>query len=232
MVRNLLTALGCVAALALAQAAQADVGTVTPQVLKADPIYLGDVGTPGGVVYDNTNDGPPTYYFAPNAAAVPVELADDVPYTGTIHVNSFMFGYATTNTAAHECVITFYGAIAGDDGPDTTSAVASFDFTGLMGSTTGTPQGYIYTVDLAGQGYDFDWPNSTDSTGINENWMSFIYMQSGAGPILATGGGSQDLFWSGTDLVSPYEAGSFFWYFGGPPNPEGSFYIQLSGTIQ
>jgi hypothetical protein len=63
------------------------------------------------------------------------------------------------------------------------------------------------------------------------NWIGFEYQQVGAGPLLATGAGSRDVFFSNRDLLNPpYNPGRFFYYFGG--NPEASFHIQVFGTPQ
>jgi hypothetical protein len=240
--RRALMVLCCAAALVIAQGARADIGTVTAVPVDGDLLLAGDgTGiTPQLMWYDNSMPTPPPgpgyFYFPPGAAVVPVELADDVPFGATQHVSTLVFAYGTTvldptMSGVIECVVNFYGALAADDGPDTTSAVLSADITGLPGSPDGSSAGWIITVDLTmvTPPADFDWTPSTSSTGISENWLSFTYMQSGTGPILATGGGSQDVFWSAKDLSSG-APGSFFYFFGGPPNPEGSFYIQLSDS--
>lgn len=229
--KALVTLLSLLGAFGWGQFARAGEQTLVPQEIKVDLVPIGIPPTDGGIIYDNTDTGTSSFYYAPPAGAVPVELADDVPQGGIFHINSFIFGYATTNTARHEVLVNFYGDLDANDCP-TGTPVQSLDITGLPGSSDGTVAGFAINVDLVGQGLDFDWLSSFSSTGIAENFIGFTYLQSGAGPVSATGGGSQDLFWSGKDLRSPYESGCFFWNFGGPPNPEGSFYIRISGTVQ
>ncbi|HEV3202925.1 MAG TPA: hypothetical protein VGY77_01010 [Gemmataceae bacterium] len=222
----------CLAVLVIVQGAQADgIGTVTPTQVTGELGRVGDGITPATMWYDNSTtdfgDGR-TYYFPPGDAIVPVELGDDVPFSGTQHVSTLVFAYGTSHIGDDiECILNFYGGLAADDGPDTGSATASLDVTGLPGSPDGSAVGWIVTLDLVGASVDFDWTASTSSSGINENWLTFTYMTTGTGPILATGGGSQDVFWSSKDLGTGM-SGSFFYFFGGPPAPEGSFYIQIS----
>ncbi len=235
MVKYALLVVGCAAALALATTARADVGTVTATRITGDVQALGGDQVPGGVLYNNTTSA--GSYFPPPAQAVPVELGMAAIYGGTSHVNNFSFGYATSipddGTGPIEVIISFYGSLGGDDGPDTANGpIASFDIPGLPGATS---QGNGYTVgpiDLTAQGFDFDWPSSTfafDGT-TTGNWVTFTFQQTGTGPIIASGETLLNAFWSGTDLNSPYESGSFFWQFnGGLPN---AFYLQVGGVAE
>lgn len=229
--------LGAVAGLAFGSTARADerivgrkalpiVGVATPVSFKGVPEVFGNVFPPGSALYDNTTDT--GYYFPPPAGAVPCEVADDVPYTGTWHVTYFAFGYVTDQTGDQEVIVNFYGALGSDDRPAGTP-VQSLDLTGLPGGPDGSLQAWDILVDLVDYGEDFDWTNSTSGDGTYHfNWVSFTFQQQGAGLLTATGGSSMDLFWTGTDLRSPYGSGSFFWNFGG--TPEGSFHIQIFGT--
>ncbi len=224
--RKVLAVLCAIAGLALGPNARADVGIATAVPFKGDPVLVGDDFPPGNVLYDNTTDT--GYYFKPPSGAVPCEVADDIPYTGTWHVNWFLFGYVTDQTGDQEVIVNFYGALGSDDGPAGTP-VQSLDLTGLPGSPDGSLQAWDILVDLVDYGQDFNWTNSTSGDGTyNFNWVSFSFQQQDAGLLTATGGGSMDVYWTGTDLNSPYESGSFFWNFNG--SPAASFHIQIFGT--
>lgn len=230
--KNLPLVLGCVIGLVLAQGAQAQVSMITPAPFTGTIIQIGDSSATADVAfYDNTQA---TAYFAsPPPETNPIIYADDMHWSGTYHVNRMTFGYATFAIGDHAVDVLFYGAVADDLGPDqTVDPVAVLNLTGLPGSPDGTVQGYHVTVDLAGQGLDFDYTASMTSTGDPLTWIGFIFHQNGAGLLLATGGGSTDLFWTDKNLNQPFEDGSFFWSLGGPPNPEGSFYVQLAGVAQ
>jgi len=236
MVKNAMKVLCCLAVLGLVPTVQAH-EKLKPIKLPKDVqiIPIGDqIGIQDTLLYDNsTSSG---FYTAPPDGAVPVEIATGVVYgdgsTATSwHVNSFVFGYATNipddGTGPIEVIITFYGALAADNGPDTTSAVATFDVPGLPGVTTSNA--YTVTIDLAGQGLDFDWASGVTSDGtLNLNWVSFQFQQTGTGPLLDSGAVDLNAFWSGKDLLNPpYDSGSFFYNFGGQAPP--AFFLQITG---
>ncbi len=230
---------GCAAALALATTARADVGTVTATRITGDVQAIGGDQVPGGTIYNNTTD--PGLYFPPPAGAVPVEIGMAVIYGGTWHVNNLTFGYATTvlddGSGPIEVIINVYGSLASNDGPDTASGpIASFDIPNLPGSPDGrTVAGWLVgPVDLTAAGADFDWPSSTfafDGT-TTGNWVTFTYQQGNTGPILASGETLLNAFWTGTDLNSPYESGSFFWQFTGTPPPPPAFHLAIGGVAE
>lgn len=227
--KNLFLALGCVAGLFLAQCAQAQVGVVTPVAVSGTPTPIGDtIVTEGGIFYDNTT--PSGFYFAPPAGANPVIVSDDMHWTGAYHVNAFQFGYASNvpGAAVIDIDIIFYGALD-DMACPTGDPVAAFSFTGLPGVDDQGNNAYTVDVDLAGQGLDFDYTGSTLPDGTPLTWWGLLPHTNGAGPILASGGGSADIFESNKDL-NTFADGCFFYFFGGPPNPEGSFHMQLTGS--
>jgi len=229
MMKRVLTVLCCVAAMALAQTALADVGVVTPLVFTGEITPIGDIVATDGLPYDNRVDS--GFYFAVDPSIVPTCLDDDIPLpNGPVHVNTIIFGYVATDLSNNQGVIvTAYGGTqAGTDLPDPTNVSGGpFALTGLPGSPDGTPTGYEVTVDLAGQGLDFDWvPTQSQGGTYFFNWLDFAYDTAGTGPILATGGGSQDVFAANNTLSPPMNDGVWgLWFFGG--NPQASFHIAL-----
>ncbi|HEV3202924.1 MAG TPA: hypothetical protein VGY77_01005 [Gemmataceae bacterium] len=227
----------CLAILILAQSvnAQDEINPVRlPDGIKIIGIGDQEPGIQGDIIYDNTTlTG---FWLPPPAGAFPIEIADDVilpdPSLGTAHVNGFKFSYNQPNTASFDSVVNFYGALDpdGSDGPDQSSAVASFLLPGLPGGGI-----YTVTVDLAVGHADFDWPASTASDATSLNWVGFTFSDSGigAGLLTATGGGSHDIFWSNRDLNPPYDSGGgngYFWFFTGH-FPEASFYMRILGYV-
>ncbi len=201
-------------ALALTPMARADVGAVRPARYHG-PLQVIGAGqaTDGGDLYDNTMTA--RFYLSPPDRAVPVEIGMGVQYAGTWHVDNFSFGYATTvpddGTGPIEVTVTFYSGLALDDGPDTTTPIFSVDLAGLPGATRQSNSYVVGPIDLAGMGRDFDWTASTSLDGSQTfNWVTFTYQQTGTGPVVASGEDLLNVFWTGTNLVSPFQPGSFF----------------------
>ena len=233
MGKQIVTILSCVAALALTPAVRADGEPVRPARYHGplQAIGGGHSNTDGGDLYDNTMVT--GLYLSPPNRAVPVEIGMAVEFSGTWHVDSFNFGYATTipddGTGPIEVVVNFYGGLALDDGPDTTTPVLTLDFPGLPGTTTSQASAYVVgPIDLVGLGLDFDWTASTSLDGtLNFNWVTFTFQQQRTGPVLASGEDLYGYFWTGTNLMTPFQRGSFFWFFSGGAPP--AYYLQLSG---
>jgi hypothetical protein len=225
--KGLLKLAWCATALVVAQNALAQAQQVTPTVLTVKSVNIRGTRTlaPVDFFYDNTMDT--GFYFPPPSGAVPVEVADDIPFKGTHHVSTLVFAYATDQMGDQEVLVNFYGALMPDTGP-AQPPVASLDLTGLPGSPDGTLVVNEVTFDLLGAGMDFDWTASVNDSGYSFNWLGFTFQQNGAGLLTATGGGSMDVFWTNKDLNSPYGGGSFFWFFSGH-NPEASFHIKVGG---
>jgi hypothetical protein len=236
IMKNVLKVLFCGAVLVFAQNVQAQEETTPVQLPDGiKVVQIGDQqpGIQGGIIYDNTMDT--GFYFPPPAGAVPVEIADDVILpdpsmgAGLAHINSFVFNYATATQDVSDCTVGFYTLDAGDAGPDYTAPLAVLTLSGLPGSTDGSVVVFSVTVDLAGQGLDFDFPGTTLTDGTAIGWNGYTFSNVGFGLLTATGGGSHDLFFANVDLNSPYEPLRGFWFFGG--SPEASFHIQLLGVI-
>jgi hypothetical protein len=244
--KKLVKALCCSVVLVLAENVQSQ-DEITPVKLAGGIkiVRIGDQqpGIQGGIIYDNTTD---TSAYLPirDAGSLPLEYADDVilpdPSVGTAHVNGFSFGYYENGSNPFDLTINFYGALLStdplnpDDRPDQTSAVASLLLQGLPGDPMSS---FLITVDLAGQGFDFDWPASVASDGSSINWMAFDFPTagiSGPGLLTATGGGSHDFFWSNKNFDPPYDTGmgggGYLQDFRGH-SPEASFHIQITGTV-
>ena len=232
MRKQIATILGCVAGLALTAAVRADEGTVRPARYHGPLQVLGSghIEADGGRLYDNSMVT--GQYFSPPQRAVPVEVGMAVQFSGTWHVDSFGFGYATAipedGTGVIDVVVNFYGGLALDDGPDLTTPVLSMEFPGLLG-VVGANNAYVVgPVDLTALGMEFDWTASTSLDGVHSfNWVTFTFQQQRTGPVLAFGENLLNHFWTGTNLNSPFQHGSYFWIFTGGAPP--AFYLQLSG---
>ncbi len=211
---------------------RADEGAVRPARYDGPLKVLGGghIDTDGGPLYDNTMVT--GRYFSPPTRAVPVEVGMAVLFSGTWHVDSFAFGYATAipedGTGVIDVVVNFYGGLALDDGPDLTTPVLTMEFDGLPGAVGSSNAYVVGPIDLAAAGMDFDWTASTSLDGYNNfNWVTFTFQQQRTGPVLAFGEDLLNSFWTGTNLNTPFQSGSFFWTFTGGLPP--AFYLQVSG---
>lgn len=222
---RLLTTLGVVA-LAGAASAQFDTIPVNTPVKNAGTFYAatGEFVRAGAVettpsfsaaqIFDNSAFL--GSFFQPGPGVKNVDWAD-LSATGQNEITEFVVGYATTQVTPVAINVEFR---SGTSGFGVQGALeAAFSLTDLPASVSGGPEAFAITIDLTG--FEFELPDG-------DFGYSFEALDLETGPLLVgppNPAGVEDA-WDRYDLLDTYINTQFF---GGPPNPLASFYLQVTG---
>lgn len=201
------------------------------QTVRVRPLSLSEIGSndQGGVsttakaVYNNTQQ---VGFFLPALSApYPPEIADDIPFSGSHHVNGFTFAYFCPTLGTIDAAVHFYDSIDVDDTP-------MYPFTAefILYNLPADPEKlFIVDVDLRGSEGDqsFDFSASTFSDGSTGGYMSLLYSRKEAGTLLGKGNSpmSRDSVYL-FDSLSGVQGPGFF-NLGGGDWPNTSFYAAI-----
>lgn len=209
----------------LVTAVRADAQTVTVRPLSGPDLAASAQGAPaatGTSFYNNTNRV--GLYFAPVEAPGPAEFADDVPFTGSHLVTGFSFAYYGPIREAVDIEIRFYNRL-GDISEPVGPALFTYRIAGLP---TDPQTVFVVDVDLkTPEDQSFLFTAAPFDDGMDGGYVSLKFSRKEVGWMLASGNvpASRDKFYA-LDPLSPGEDVGFY-DFGGPPNPEASFYLRL-----
>lgn len=195
------------------------------QVVTVNPVPYTPIETTGDMFYNNTTMA--GYFWpTPFSAPAPVEVADDIPFSGSRHVNQFSFAYYSPTLDTISARVRFY-SLMDDSGAPLRVPLVSFDLKGLPAHPDHI---FLVNVDLtADNDVSFDLDSTPLASGQQGAFVGVQFSSRAAGWIMADGAEKpgMDLFYV-FDPVGGGRGPGWFFYESLPKN-EGSFYLILDG---
>lgn len=222
--KRLMLTLTCVLALCGAGRLSAQKITVHPVPIDGPVQRIGDgqIWTQD-LFYDNSDylDNGQAHYFPMPQGKPPIEIADDIHFSGSYLVDRFEFAYGAPDMTIPPVgfTINFYDQVSSDFAP-VGPPVKTLAIGGL-------PRGGVFVIS-AEFAEPFLW-RSTTLDSADGGYVGLLFSDPSVGWIIASGGDSSDSFYA-FQALNDGDVPPFFYDFNG--NPPASFYLKIWGTRQ